>query len=337
LLPSVEAMERSFAERVSLNRAILSKRYWYLPVDDVGHGEFMPVGRGIVSSPLCAKWVSVSVCFNVELHEGKVINGVDYTGKVIVRNNHLWCNKSSCPACFIRGWSVRQGRSITSRLDTAVKRGFGEVEHIIVSPSVVDRCLPESVMRKKCRDALKDRGVIGGEMTFHGFRINKERDALVFSPHYHFLGFVEGKNGFDRCRACVHKREDCGSCDGFKGREVRGFKKDGYLVKVERKRKTVFGTAWYQLNHATIRVGIKQFHVVTWFGSCANLKFKSEMSKADIVCPVCSSDMVKSMHMGKRFIIKDIGHCDYVSWFGDDEFDEDGNPNYVAVVGSRGG
>jgi hypothetical protein len=65
-------------------------------------------------------------------------------------------------------------------------------------------------------------------------------------------------------RKCVHTREDCASCVGFKGREVRGFAKDGYLVKVHGKRETVFGTAYYQLNHATIRYGIRRFHVVTW-------------------------------------------------------------------------
>ena len=65
----------------------------------------------------------------------------------------------------------------------------------------------------------------------------------------------------------------------MKGREVRGFEKDGYLVKVHESRKTVFGTAHYQLNHATIRVGIKRFQSVTWFGSVAYRKFKSAKVK----------------------------------------------------------
>jgi len=172
-------------------------------------------------------------------------------------------------------------------------------------------------------------------MIFHGFRIDKKRQVLAWSPHYHSLGYIDG--GFDRCRECVHSRSDCGSCDGFKGREVRGYANDGYLVKVLPERKTVFGTAFYQLNHATVRVGIKRFHVVTWFGSCGNRKFKSAELKAQILCPACGAEMVKSIHMGKRHLVKDIGHADYVPWFVDDEFDENGEPNYTDVVGSRVG
>jgi hypothetical protein len=56
---------------------------------------------------------------------------------------------------------------------------------------------------------------------------------------------------------------------GFNGREVRGFEKDGYIVKVMGERKTIFGTAWYQLNHSTIRTNVKRPHACTWFGVCS--------------------------------------------------------------------
>lgn len=334
-MPSIEAVNRSLAERVSLNRAILKSPYWMLPVDDVGHENYMPVGRGVKSSMLCGSWVSLSVCKNVDLHKGITFRGIDCTNKVVVRHKHMWCHKSSCPVCFIRGWSVRQARSIEGRFLEGEKRGFGKVEHVMVSVALADRGLSESTMRKRARNALADRGVIGGCMIFHGFRIDKKRQVLAWSPHYHSLGYIDG--GFDRCRKCVHSRSDCGSCDGFKGREVRGYAKDGYLVKVLPERKTVFGTAFYQLNHATVRVGIKRFHVVTWFGSCGNRKFKSAELKAQILCPACGAGMVKSIHMGKRHLVKDIGHVDYVPWFVDDEFDENGEPNYIDVVGSRFG
>jgi len=332
---SVDAFKRSLAKRVSLNRQILKSPYWMLPVDDSGHENYMPVGRGVKTSDLCASFRSHSVCDNIEGHKGKFLNGVDCTGKVIVRLSHLWCNKSSCPSCFIRGWSVSEARSIENRFIEGDRRGFGKVEHVMVSVAVADRGLPESVMRKKCRDALKDRGVIGGCMIFHGYRIGKEHEALVWSPHYHSLGYIEG--GFDRCRNCVHKRDDCKSCIGFKGREVRGYAKDGYLVKVLAERKTVFGTAYYQLNHSTIRLGVKRFHVVTWFGNCATRKFKSANVKAKITCPICKDEMVKSMYMGKRPIVKDIGHADYVAVFPFERLDENGELNFVPLVGSRFG
>jgi len=307
-----------------------------LPVEDSGHVEFMPVGRGERTSNLCASHRSWLVCYNVEGHKGKFLNGVDCTDKLIVRHGHLWCSKSSCPSCFIRGWSVSQARSIENRFIEGDRRGFGKVEHLMVSVAIADRGLSESVMRRKCRDALKDRGVIGGCMIFHGYRVAKDHEALVWSPHYHCLGYIED-DSFDKCRKCVHKREDCRSCIGFKGREVRGYAKDKILVKVLPERKTVFGTAYYQLNHATIRLGIKRFHVVTWFGICATRKYKSAEVKAKIVCAVCKEEMVKSMYMGKRFIVKDIGHVDYEAVFTFERLDEDGEFNYVPLVGSRFG
>jgi hypothetical protein len=330
-----DAVKRDFSRRLALNRQILKSPYWMFPVDDVGHEEYMPVGRGVKSSNLCASYRSLSVCDNVEGHKGKSLNGVDCTGKVIVRLNHLWCKKSSCPVCFIRGWSVNRARAVDGRFVEGDRRGLGKVEHIMVSVAVADRGLPESAMRKKCRSALKDRGVIGGGMIFHGYRIDKEREVLIWSPHYHALGYIEG-GGFDRCRNCVHKGEDCRSCDGFKGKEVRGYAKDGYLVKVMPARKTIFGTAYYQLNHATIRLGIKRFHSLTWFGSCAKHKFKSAEVKVKISCPVCEEEMVRSVHMGERHIVKDIGHVDYVPVFADERLDENGELNYVPVGGSVG-
>jgi hypothetical protein len=332
---SKDAVKRDFSRRLALNRQILKSPYWKLPVDDAGHEEYMPVGRGERSSNLCASYRSLSVCDNVEGHKGKFLNGVDCTGKVIVRLNHLWCKKSACPACFIRGWSVNRARSVDGRFVAGERLGLGKVEHIIVSVAVADYDLPESVMRKKCRDALKDRGVIGAGMIFHGFRVDKERQVLAWKPHYHALGYI-GNGGFDRCRDCVHKRDDCKSCDGFKGREVRGFAKDGYLVKVMPARKTVFGTAFYLLNHATIRLGIKRFHSLTYFGNCAKRMFKSAEIEVKISCPVCQEEMVRSAHVGKRRIVKDIGHVDYVPVFADERLDENGDLNYVPVGGSVG-
>lgn len=326
---NLEAQKRSLAARVRLNHAILTNKYWYLPVNNVGHENFSPIGRGQPSSPACGQWVGLSVCKNVEGHKGLFLGGLDATGKVVVRHHHLWCNKSSCPVCFARGWSTRRARSITGRLDEGVKRGFGKVEHISVSVPVADRNLPEPVLRKKSLAALKDRGVNGGGMMFHGFREDRIGDVLVWSAHYHVLGFIEGR-GFDVCRDCVHGRGDCEGCTGFKGREVRGYRRDGYIVKVLPERKTVFGTAFYQLNHCTIRQGVKRFSPITWFGCMSYSKFGSEKQHVEDCCPVCSEDMTRSVHLGKLHIVKDIGSPDYKAVFLDEEFDEeDGSPNYI--------
>ena len=102
---------------------------------------------------------------------------------------------------------------------------------------------------------------------------------MVLVASFHCLGFVRG--GYSRCLSCPNgdfpSLGVCGGCDGFeavtrrlnlgytdaKGRRHEG---DGYLVKVLGERKTVGGTAWYQLNHASVKVGVERFHVATWWG-----------------------------------------------------------------------
>lgn len=337
---SVEAVNRCFSERLRLNHAISDNPYWCWPVEDKGHENYMPVGRGQRTSPMCGQWRHFLVCDNVAGHQGVILKGVDYSGKLAVTHEHLWCHKSSCPVCFIRGWSVREGQTLAARLEVASQRGFGEVEHLTVSVPQEDKSLLEPVLREKCRMALLVRGVLGGTMIFHGYRMDRVRRVLAWSPHYHCLGFIRG--GFDICRDCVHSRGDCASCHGFKGREVREYAKDHYLVKVFEKRQSVVGTAFYQLNHATIRVGLKRFHTVTHFGVCANSKLKGKKVSAVHVCPVCNSvgvrsEMVKKAYLGKAFIARDIGDPRYVKVFPFDEFDSSGEPNFVDVGGGRSG
>lgn len=242
----------------------------------------------------------------------------------------MWCKNSSCPICFIHGWSSREARNIEARLDEAVKRGLGKVEHLMVSIPLESRDLPEPVMREMCRRALLDRGVSGGCMLFHGFREDKSRHVLAWSAHYHVLEFIQG--GYT-CRDC---RKVCSKgCGGFINRSYRCFESDRCIVKVHDERKTIIGTAHYQLHHATIHVGIRRFRSVTWFGSASCRKFRAVKHKAECPCPACGQEMVKSFYVGHKVIVKDIGNSAYVPVFLDDEFDAFGRPNYVDIVGSR--
>jgi hypothetical protein len=335
-MPSSEAYKRSLAQRVRMNRAILEKAYWVLPVDDKGHERFTPVGRGVRTSELCGKHLSFVVCKNIEEHKGVSVGGVDCSGKVVVRHKHMWCHKSTCPVCFIRGWSVRGAQKIAGRLEKGVERGFGKIEHISVSVPPEEYHLSEKALRKKARSALKIRGVVGGCMIFHGFRIDRKRGVLVWSPHYHTLGFIKG--GFDRCRECVHVREDCASCDGFKGKEVRGFAKDGILVKVMAEREksyvdgkpNVFGSAFYSLNHATIKVSaFSRFHAVTWVGICGNRKYATPKVEVEVTCPACGDVMKRSVYVGFLPFVKDVGSPDYEAISLRPKFGLDGSPNFI--------
>jgi hypothetical protein len=304
----------------------MKNKYWYYPVDDKGHEAYSPVGRDLKAySSFCGVWNSLSVCKNVDGHKDAFLDGADCSGKVVVRHNHYWCNSPRCCVCFIHGYSSRQARRTVGRLNEGSKRGLGEAEHIIASPCVADRDLPEPILRKKIRQALLDRGVSGSALVFHGYRVNEERGVLEWSPHYHGLGFIE--NGYP-CRDCEKTCSDFRNCTGFVNRSYRCFERDGYIVKVKGKRKTLVGSAWYELNHATIRQGVKRFHCVTYFGSLSYSKFKSEKVKTEISCPACGEEMVKSIHVGKRPIVKDVRDAGYHSRFVDDEFDGD-MPNYI--------
>ena len=136
-----------------------------------------------------------------------------------------------------------------------------------------------------------------------------------FAPHWRVLGFIKG--GHTKCRGCLKReragyvsREVCAGCDGFeaktrkfyegyvddKGRTVNG---DSYIVKCMGLRNTVFGTAFYQLNHAGVRVGVRRHHVATWWGVVSYHKLKvKKQDKEKHVCPICEHDLVQLRFVG---------------------------------------
>jgi len=96
---------------------------------------------------------------------------------------------------------------------------------------------------------------------------------------------------------------------------------DGYYVKVLGKRKTVFGTAWYQLNHSSIDVTKKRFHVATWFGVCSYRKMKVTVEKRKALCPICQHELVdlhyfgnKQLCMHERDSLEDLEEDGRVVW-----------------------
>lgn len=50
--------------------------------------------------------------------------------------------------------------------------------------------------------------------------------------------------------------------------------------------------------------------------------------------PACNLLVMHAcIYVGKRYVVKDVGDADYVPLFVDDEFDENGEPNYIDVGG----
>ena len=280
---------------------------------------FPLVGNGEITNDYCGKFSSYYGCDRVDLHEmiGKKI-GKDYAGKVFVHKVHFSCDKPSCPVCCRYGWAVREAHKIDKRLEEASKE-WGDVEHIVCSVPPKDYGITdEKVLRAMARKALEVRGVFGGVMIFHGSRKRRfehikggvfRQIGLDWKPHYHVLGFVLG--GY-RCRDCKRKNNCLKGCGGFDDRSYQNFLKDGFYVKVEGKRKTVFGTAWYQLHHASVRKDIKRFHVATWFGVCGYRKLKVKVEKKKHVCRVCQYELKRFNYFGKKRFALDRDSSDYV-------------------------
>lgn len=285
-------------------------------------GDYQLVGHGTVSNRYCGKWISLKGCLRVELHNKITLEGKNFKGKIFARKVHHFCNKPSCPICYKSGWAVREAGNIESRLEEGRKR-FGLVEHIIVSVPSKDYGLSLENLRKKVIKVLKKRGVIGGALIFHAFRFNLVHQWF-WSPHFHVLGFILG--GFGKCRRCKRKPYSCRVCDGFEGRTRRAWDKDGYIVKVVLAiRKTVFGTAWYQLNHSSVKKNVRRFHVATWFGSCSYRKMKVTVERRKEVCPICQHELVKLRYFGSkcfgdvksRGFFEDFAEDGRIVWFED--------------------
>jgi hypothetical protein len=147
-----------------------------------------------------------------------------------------------------------------------------------------------------------------------------------WTPHFHIGGFVEG--GYAQCRKCKKTVIDCLACSGFEGRTRRAYEKDGIIVKVMAERKTIVGTFWYQLNHASMIQGKERAQVVTWFGTCSykKLKLKKEDRVDKDVCPICGEELERILYVGKDCY--QAGN-DYFSEFEAPYLDADGKPNWI--------
>ena len=271
------------------------------------HGDYRLVGNGEVTNKFCGKWVGFNGCVNVGKHNHVTLEGVNYAGRIHVNLKHNFCKKPSCSVCFKSGFAVREAGNIKVRLVEASKK-FGLVEHIICSVPVKDYGLDYKVLRRKVNKMLQSLGIIGHVLIFHGFRYGLGK-GWYFSPHWHALGFVLG--GYSKCRNCSRKSNCSPICGGFDDLAWKNYLKTEYYTKIMGKRKTIFGSAWYQLNHASYKVGVKRFHVATWAGCVSYRKMKVTKEVRKQLCPICSSELVRLVYSGVSFPVTDRSSFNY--------------------------
>jgi hypothetical protein len=296
-----------------INKAVVKSPLWSTDFDENEpdlcgdgfgvFGNFRLVGHGPVTNDRCGKYLSLFGCLDEESHSHLGLDLVDYSKKAYVRAVRCSCNRPSCPLCF-KSWAVRSAKVIAAKLFEASKTR-GKVEHVIVSVPPKDYGLPFRVLRKKVIAVAKSRGVLGGTLIFHALRYDPCRHWYA-GLHWHILGFVRG--GYGRCRSC--RQQYCSQCNGFEGDVFRGQLKDGYVVKVAsagEERKSIFGTAVYELGHATYDDSMKNFRIVVWFGSCSSRQLKGvKVELPHAVCGICGAELRRVMYTGRNVNLVDM-------------------------------
>ena len=275
------------------------------------------VGGGKVTDPdTCGKFSNWSGCLDVATNLT-----VGYDG-VFTRKIHYSCGRISCPECY-RGWASKEARKVEARLTAASDRYGLPIEHLVVT--IDPKFYPigdEKAFRKMELKALKALGVHGFKV-WHGSRhrryerINGDpaqehngfrQFGTDWSCHSHELGIVEG--GFT-CRECHHKCEE--TCNGFNQRRWKYAQKHGVYVKVVVKgehkyaeRRSIFRTAAYELNHASIDRDAKRAHVGVWHGKVGYRNMQRvKVPKEANLCPVClkvdeKKPIVELIYAGKK-------------------------------------
>ena len=297
-------------------------------------GIYRIVGHGIKTNSQCGVFVGFKGCKKVDLHNKSNLKGFNYKGKVDVRIKIHSCDKPDCPVCYKFGWANRQAMKIEDRLSFSSQH-FGLGEHIIASvpDHLYGLSLPD--LRKWCVKALKARNIIGGCLIFHGCRYNVKGCYWYWSPHFHVLGHILG--GVGGCRDCeknFKKSLDyCLGCAGFFGLTTREYQNDGWVVKLQEKRKTIRGTAFYQLHHATLIKDVRRFHVVTWFGVCSYSKLKFTPEERKERCRICDSELENLRYKGDKKIITNREHPEFQQYLFEDLYDPGGTEVWYSVPG----
>lgn len=279
-------------------------------------GVYEGVGNGRQTNPWCGSWGGLKGCLREELHGRShlTVDGCsDHKGLVYLERGFRSCDNPSCPVCYRKGWAFREAGNIDERIEVARKL-HGYPEHVVYSIPKSEYDLDLGVMRGLAVRRLRSRRIVGGVMIFHAFRFNKRSRVWDRGFHFHVLGFILG--GY-QCRGCSHwAHRDCKSdCDGFQALAWKLQQEDGCFVKVLGRRKKVlakyrvsgkpvkdniFGTAWYQLNHASVKIGVERFHVATWFGTCSYRRLKVTREVRERLCPLCQHELVPVRYFGSR-------------------------------------
>jgi hypothetical protein len=275
----------------------------------VAHGKVKDAKCGVF---MHRKFKKFKGCLRTHLHDqiGVGIDGVDYRNKVFVKRIFYSCGRPECPSCGVSSWAIRDAGRAEQRLKYASNKLKMKIEHIVISPPQDFKGTFED-LRKYVLKAALARGIVGGMFIYHHFRYHGRNETYHGEePHYfkgihfHVLGGIKG--GYGNCRNCRYCKDGTFAkckegCNGFNGVSRRAFDKDGVIAEVLGERKTLGGTIWYQLSHASIKKDAKKQVVVNWFGICGRNKLripKGALPQKEHLCEICAEKLYDIEYKG---------------------------------------
>lgn len=267
------------ARQYRLTPAQISFRRVLARLDELNHHDATP---GMMVWTPVAGGIARESCGEVNaFREARCSTGADHGKTAFVNHDYDY----KCPVCYRYG-CVREARKMTEKIKAVgmsyARKGdhMGRVYHVVFSP-------PESEYwrfnTKADLDGLFDQlgeffemlGIVGAETIIHRYR--KTHDTAD-SWHFHVL--------------CWLPRGQQLTTDEFT--TATG----GWVYKNLGKRKTIFGTAFYQLTHAVVPEYMKddgqlgRAQMVRYFGVLANGNSKKTVTTTRQVqlCEVCAAD-----------------------------------------------
>ena len=204
-------------------------------------------------------------CTNSSEHEKKGFGNKNYVHKFRMK-----CGNPKCIACY-QYWITREANRAARRIKQHQENTSDRPIHVVLSPHKTEHNKSEKQLRKTAMKILHEVNVKDGALVFHPWRLDRIISEVYEYPHFHFIGF-----GWFRNKQHIEE-------------------KYGWKVLYKGKRKTLFGTFCYLLNHCGVKPGR---HSVTWLGrlSYGQLRIKNQPESPK--CPACGRKLVPIWYDG---------------------------------------
>ena len=225
-------------------------------------------------------------CLHAKEHERQGFGNKNYVHKF-----RLKCGNPRCIACY-QYWLNREANRAKNRITRHQQSTTDRCIHVVLSPHLTEQGKTETELRKTVMKILHEVNVKDGALVFHPWRLDKKTNSMYLYPHFHFVGFGWFRN--------LQKIAE----------------KYGWKILYKGKRKTLFGTFRYLLNHCGVK---PRRHSITWLGKLSYGQLRIKNQSEPLKCPACNQKLVHISYDGIHpFIPPDDefkGFVDCEGWY----------------------